>query len=101
MTLTNEFDPIRQWAKEKGILDKGDVKTQTLKLQEEVGELAKAVIENKPADLWDAIGDAVVVLTSLAHLSGSTIEECINDSYREIANRTGIMNNGTFIRNKF
>jgi len=44
MRLYNEFDSIREWAKQRGIYEKGDPKTQTLKLQEEVGELAKAVV---------------------------------------------------------
>jgi hypothetical protein len=31
----DKFDLIRQWAKERGIYDKGDVKTQLIKLYEE------------------------------------------------------------------
>ena len=37
MILNNEFEPIRDWAKDKGILDNGDPKTQYLKLMEEAG----------------------------------------------------------------
>ena len=40
MNLKNEMQPIRNWAEEKGIYKKGDLKTQTLKLIEESGELA-------------------------------------------------------------
>ena len=36
MKLQNEFKPIKDWAKERGIYEKGDTKTQLLKLQEEV-----------------------------------------------------------------
>lgn len=100
MNLTNEFQPIRDWAHERGIDQKGDVKTQTLKLQEEVGELAKAVIESKEIDLCDAIGDCVVVLTNLATLAGVSVEGCINRAYNEIKNRKGKTENGTFIREK-
>ena len=32
----SQFDQIREWAQERGLYDKGDVKTQTLKLLEEV-----------------------------------------------------------------
>ena len=35
---------FRQWANNKGIYQKGDIKTQYIKLQEEAGELAKAII---------------------------------------------------------
>ena len=41
MKLVDEFAPIRVWALKKGIYDHGDIKTQTLKLQEEVGETFK------------------------------------------------------------
>lgn len=98
MHLTNEFNPIRKWAKEKGIYDSGDAKTQTLKLVEEVGELAKAVIEKNTDETIDAIGDCVVVLTNLAKLCEVDIEECINIAYETIKNRKGKMTNGTFIK---
>jgi len=41
MKLKNELQPIRDWAENKGIYEKGDVKTQTIKLFEEAGELSK------------------------------------------------------------
>ena len=44
----------------------------------------------------DGIGDCVVVLTNLAHLAGTSIEECIDAAYNEIKDRTGKMSNGTF-----
>lgn len=96
MKLSNEFAPIRAWARAKGILDRGDAKTQTLKLQEEAGELAKAVIHQDHKEIKDAIGDCVVVLTSLAHLCGTSIEDCVNEAYKVIENRRGQMINGTF-----
>ena len=70
MKLTNEFEPIRQWAEAKGIYAKGDVKTQYVKLQEECGELAKAIINDDMEEFIDAIGDCVVVLTSVAKFKG-------------------------------
>lgn len=100
MRLINEFEPIRDWAKEKGIYKKGDVKTQTLKLIEEAGELAKAVLNNDRAEMEDAIGDCVVVLTSVAHLVGTDIEDCINNAYKVISKRKGKMINGTFVKDE-
>tara|TARA_R110000803_G_scaffold201317_1_gene266055 strand:- start:627 stop:926 length:300 start_codon:yes stop_codon:yes gene_type:complete len=99
MKLKNEFDPIRIWAKNKGILDKGDVKTQYIKLQEECGELAKALLENDNKEIIDAIGDCVVVLTNLSKLAGYNIEDCINSAYNVIFDRNGKMINGTFKKN--
>ena len=94
------FSNIRQWAKQKGILDKGDVKTQYIKLQEESGELAKALLNNDKEEIIDAIGDCVVVLTNLSKLAGYNIEDCILSAYNVIAKRTGKMENGTFIKDK-
>jgi NTP pyrophosphatase (non-canonical NTP hydrolase) len=100
MKLKNEFEPIREWATEKGIYNKGDIKTQYVKLQEEAGELAKAIINNDNEEIIDAIGDCVVVLTSIAHFNGITIEECINSAYDVISKRKGQMINGSFVKNK-
>ena len=90
------FDNIRQWAFERGLYDKGDPKTQTLKLMEEVGEICRAVLKNDKAEIIDGIGDCVVVLTNLAELNNVSIEDCIDAAYDEISNRTGKMVNGTF-----
>lgn len=94
----NHFELIRQWAQERGIYDKGNVKTQYVKLMEEGGELAKAILKQDQPELIDAIGDCVVVLTNLAHLAGTSIEHCIDSAYNEIKNRKGQMSNGTFVK---
>ena len=100
MKLKNEFSPIREWANNKGIYQKGDIKTQYVKLQEEAGELAKAIINNNVEEITDAIGDCIVVLTSIAYFNNITVEECINSAYQVIAKRKGEMINGSFIKNK-
>jgi len=92
------FELIREWAKERGLYDKGDVKTQLIKLYEESGELSQAILKNDKEGIIDAIGDSVVVLTNLAHLVGANIEDCISFAYDEISNRTGKMINGTFVK---
>lgn len=96
MNLKNEFETIRQWAENRGLYEKGDIKTQCLKLQEEVGELSKAILKLNQEEIEDAIGDCVIVLTNLAELCNLKIEDCINISYEVIKNRKGKMNNGTF-----
>ena len=92
------FDLIRYWAAERGIYEKGNSHTQYVKLQEEAGELAKALLNKDKPEIKDAIGDIVVVLTNLAYLEGVTIEECIKSAYSEISNRKGKMINGTFVK---
>jgi len=95
-----QFDNIRQWADERGIYAKGDVKTQFSKLVEEVGELAKAILNEDDIEFVDAIGDCVVVLTNLAHLGGYSIEECIQAAWTQISTRKGKMQNGTFVKDE-
>jgi len=98
MNLTNEFYSIREWAEDKGIYAKGDAKTQYIKLLEEAGELAKAILKEDEEEFVDAIGDCVVVLTNLAKLKGYNIEDCINSAYEVIAKRKGTMQNGSFVK---
>ena len=95
---SNVYDLIRQWADERGIYKTGDSKTQFVKLQEETGELARAILKKNRGELIDAIGDAVVVLTNLAALEGLKIEDCILSAYEEIKSRQGSMINGTFVK---
>ena len=92
------FDLIRDWAATRGLYQQGDPHTQYVKLQEEAGELAKALLKNDQPEIVDAIGDMVVVLTNLAHLQGYDIEYCIDEAYKVIATRTGKMINGTFVK---
>jgi NTP pyrophosphatase (non-canonical NTP hydrolase) len=96
--VNNVFEDIREWARDRGIYDSGDVKTQLIKLYEETGELAQAVLKKDDNGIIDAIGDSVVVLTNLATLAGYNIEHCINAAYGEIRERTGAMVNGTFVK---
>jgi NTP pyrophosphatase (non-canonical NTP hydrolase) len=95
----NIFDCIRIWAAERGLYDKGDVKTQYIKLMEETGEIGRAILKQDTAELVDGIGDAVVVLTNLAELAGVPIEDCIQEAYNVISKRKGKMINGTFVKN--
>jgi len=94
------FDCIREWADERGLYDKGDPKTQYIKLMEETGEIGRALLKEDTNEIVDGIGDAVVVLTNLAELIGVPIEECIQSAYDVIAKRTGKMINGTFVKDQ-
>ncbi len=96
--IPDRFDLIRFWAKDKGIYAKGNSITQYVKLMEEAGELAKALLNKDKAEIVDAIGDITVVLTNLAELEGLKIEDCIDTAYNVIARRKGKMINGTFVK---
>lgn len=96
----DRFQLIRDWAGERGLYTKGDKKTQFCKLMEEAGELGRAILKEDQPEVVDAIGDMVVVLTNMAHLSGTTIEYCIDTAYKVISKRTGKMVNGTFVKDE-
>ena len=94
------FNKIRSWAETRGLYKSGNPKIQYVKLQEEAGELAKALLKDDQPEVIDAIGDMVVVLTNLAHQRGVYIEECIQTAYEVINKRTGKMINGTFVKDE-
>lgn len=65
-TLTELQPLIIEWAKERNILFPENAPKQRLKLIEESGELAQAILKNDVKLQKDAIGDIFVVLTILA-----------------------------------
>ena len=93
-----EFQQIRDWATDKGIFSKGDAKTQYLKLQEEAGEVARAILKNDEPEIIDGLGDVLVVLINLSHLCGYRLEDCLAEAYEVISKRKGKMVNGTFVK---
>tara|TARA_B110000977_G_C11006323_1_gene465895 strand:+ start:445 stop:1278 length:834 start_codon:yes stop_codon:yes gene_type:complete len=96
--ISSKYELIREWARNRGIYDKGDSKTQYVKLMEEAGELAQAILKRDTPEIQDAIGDMVVVLTNLAELEDLKIENCIDSAYDVISKRKGNMVNGTFVK---
>ena len=94
------FNKIRKWASDKGIYSQGDSKTQYIKLMEEAGELAQAILKKDELEIIDAIGDMVVVLTNLAKMRGHNIEDCISSAYEVISKRSGKIINGTFVKDE-
>lgn len=94
------FELIRMWAHERGLYDKGDPKTQLVKLIEEAGELSQAILKDEKEEVVDAIGDMIVVLTNLSHLYGVKVEKCIDSAYNQIKNRKGKMVNNTFVKDE-
>ena len=43
--ILSKYELIREWARNRGIYDEGDSKTQYVKLMEEAGELAQAILK--------------------------------------------------------
>lgn len=57
---------ILEWANDKDLLKFENAPKQRLKLLEEVGETAAAILKNKTDEIKDGIGDIFVVLVILA-----------------------------------
>lgn len=93
-------EQILVWAHNRELIDFNKRFAQTLKLQEEVGELAKAILTNDKERQKDGIGDAVIVLTILAKQLDLDIQECVDYAFNEIKNRKGKIINNTFVKNE-
>ncbi|PTG53174.1 hypothetical protein BU687_05875 [Staphylococcus chromogenes] len=92
------IEKVEQWSIDKG-LDKGNSFTQYAKSVEEMGEVAGALCRNRRHDLKDGIGDVLVTLIILAQQNNMTIQECLEQAYGEIKDRTGEMSeDGSFIK---
>jgi NTP pyrophosphatase (non-canonical NTP hydrolase) len=94
----NHYDLIRNWARERNLIEGSNPMAQTVKLLEEVGELAAGVARSDGHKIIDSIGDAVVVLTILAEQIGFSIEDCVAMAWEEIKDRKGKMVDGVFIK---
>jgi len=92
------FQFIEQWAFNRGLLNKDNSKAQMLKVVEEVGETCSAMLKNNEAKIKDGIGDSFVTLIVLSRQLGYDPIECLNLAYNEIKDRTGKMENGSFIK---
>ena len=95
------FDHVRAWFVQKNITGpngKGTVLAQLAKLDEEVGELKDAIAAGDTLEVADAIGDIQVVVIGLAEMLGHVAEHCLADAYEVIRQRTGMMINGTFVK---
>ncbi len=107
MTFDQLQNKIKAWGKSKGITNKKKQKgkriiqryAQTLKVQEETGELCKAILKDDQPTIMDGIGDSIVTLILLAEIEGYTLEECLLIAWNEIKSREGKMVNGSFIKN--
>jgi NTP pyrophosphatase (non-canonical NTP hydrolase) len=89
---------VIEWANERGLIKEENATKQFIKLTEEVGELASALLKDDPYETIDAIGDINIVLIILCEQLGLNMTDCLNSAYEEIKNRKGVLKNGTFIK---
>lgn len=96
------IDKVNEWAISRG-LDKGNPKTQWMKVTEEVGEIRDVFLKpNNFTDpewsLKDAIGDSIVTLIVLCLQLGYDVEECLTIAYNDIKDRKGVMIDDNFVK---
>ncbi len=89
---------VKEWAQEKHLLKKENSHAQMLKVLEEVGETAGALLKNKNKEIIDGLGDSFVTLIILCYQLGLEPKDCLETAWDEIKNRKGKTVNGTFIR---
>lgn len=87
---------IKQWHRDRNLIDGATDKDQVCKLIQEVGELSDNVCKNR--DVADDIGDCIVVLINIAERNGLTLEHCMSVAYNDIKDRKGKMVDGVFVK---
>ena len=89
---------VKLWAEEKNLLKRENSHAQVLKVLEEVGETAGALLKKKEKEIIDGLGDSFVTLIILCYQLNLEPEDCLQAAWEEIKNRKGKTVNGTFIR---
>ena len=96
-----EFEQITEqkvigWAANKGLLIPDNSIKQALKMCEEAGEVAGALLKGDAQGLKLEIGDVLVTLAILAAQQGTNLSECFELAYEKISTRTGKTVDGIF-----
>lgn len=101
MNIDKLVSQVSTWGKDRKITVNGKPITQAIKTLEETHELLEAINRNDKHEIKDAIGDIVVTLIMQCELQGTTLERCLQQSYMEIKDRRGYLNEvGDFIKEK-
>ena len=86
------------WHRGKNLIEGSTEKNQVLKLIQEVGELSDNVCKGN--DIRDDVGDILVILINMVERRGVTLKECMEIAYEDIKDRTGVMEDGIFIKDQ-
>jgi NTP pyrophosphatase (non-canonical NTP hydrolase) len=89
---------VVDWADDKGLVKEENSDKQLIKIIEEVGELASAILKKKRKEEIDAVGDIMVTLIIFAEIRGYDVMSALGYAYQEIKDRTGKMVDGSFIK---
>jgi NTP pyrophosphatase (non-canonical NTP hydrolase) len=84
----------------KVFLERENAPKQMLKVLEEVGETAGALLKSNEDEIKDGIGDSFVTLIILSRQLGLTPEECLEAAWNEIKDRKGKTQGGVFVKDE-
>jgi len=105
---------VLEWAKEKGILEKGTPLAQQEKTEEEVQELrdslfakrnglptftnSKGEVKFTDDEIKDALGDILVTIIIQSKMQRLNLLDCLESAYNVISKRKGKMIKGQFVK---
>lgn len=94
--LIERTNDIKQWHRDRNLIDGATDKDQLAKLIQEMGELSDNICKGR--DVADDIGDMIVVLINIAERNNLSLTECVNHAYNDIKDRKGKMIDGIFVK---
>lgn len=96
-TLDELTDKVWQWFDDKHL---DDPVMQTVKVMEEVGELAHEIARHRydSREVIDALGDTLVTIIGVCHHLNISPATALSEAYNEIKNRKGKVINGSFVK---
>jgi NTP pyrophosphatase (non-canonical NTP hydrolase) len=95
-SMIERTNDIRQWHRDRNLIDGATDKDQLAKLIQEMGELSDNICKGK--DIRDDIGDMIVVLINIAERNNVSITECLDQAWHDIKDRKGKMIDGIFVK---
>lgn len=100
MSFANVEMNVVRWGEARGIIQNGNALTQAdNKLREELDELVYAIKESNEAEIKDAVGDCLVVLTMICAILDIDMVDCYKGAYEEIKDRKGFLRpDGIFVK---
>lgn len=97
-TFDELIQNVANWATDRDILKRENAPKQTMKVLEELGETAGAILKSKDEEIKDGLGDTFVTLIILSKQLGYEPAECLEAAWNEIKDRKGKTQNGIFVK---
>jgi len=89
---------VIQWAKDRNIFSESTSETRLKKFDEEAQEFRDALLFEGLDQIKMEAGDVLVTLENIIHPLGLDFYMCLSAAYEKIKDRTGKMENGTFVK---